>query len=131
MDSFACIGLDAKQVQLQTDRIAKTLWVAILVVHPVTKASSEDEFVGPLCKTWRNLYDETCCSRSSAPQRTLRRVASSSRGILPLRVFFFFAASMSLDSFKHVRLIDAYPRRIDEMWSSVRRELRRAASSLP
>ena len=46
VDNFACIGLDAKQVQLQTDKIAETNRAAGLSVHLVTKSRSKVEFLG-------------------------------------------------------------------------------------
>ena len=46
VDIIVCIGLDANHTQLQTDKIAETALAAGLSVHPVTKASSKDEFLG-------------------------------------------------------------------------------------
>ena len=43
VDNIACTGLDSKQVQLQTDRIAETALAAGLADHPVTTARSRDE----------------------------------------------------------------------------------------
>ena len=41
VDGFVCIGLDGKQVQLHTDKIAETVREGGLALHPVTTASSK------------------------------------------------------------------------------------------
>ena len=136
VDIFACIGLDAMQVQLQTDKILET--AARLAVHPVTEGSSNDDVVGV---SFDRVYGRVSVKNRRiwmvklAMEDALRRNALSGASLRRLvrhlsYAFFVTASCLSILSSAHA-FIDACPRWIAKLWSNVWRELRWAASLLP
>ena len=129
VDSFACSGLDAKQVQLQTDKIAETARAESLAVHPVTIASSKDEMSGLSFdgihgrvssehrRLLMKLAVDEALRRNALSRASLRRLVDH------LSCAFFLRRSCLPILSSVCAFLDAYPRWIAKLWSSVRREL--------